>query len=107
MPEKDLPEPVDWQNVEDVLFRLTVNDISKFAEEHPEVEFYGFAFDCNADYGQAMPCLNTPDFFQLAVERKHLSPEILAGYEKVFGKPKPLDADELVERAKSMRWALE
>jgi hypothetical protein len=108
MPQESMPNPIDWKSVEDTLVRLASATIANFAAVHGDEQFYAFAFDCNADYGQAMPCLNTPEHHELAIDGKHLSPEITDGYEKMraeMGLPpkteKPRD-----ERAKSLRWSL-
>jgi len=102
-----MSDAIDWSVVENTLFEIAAADISAFAETHRDETFYGFAFDCNADYGQAMLCLNTPEFHELAIDGRHLSEEIKAGYEKLrqkFGlRP---DATPRDERARKMRWAL-
>lgn len=98
---------VDWTALESALFDLAMADIAAFADKHANEMFYGFAFDCNADYGQAMLCLNTPEFHQAAIAGTHIAPEIQAGYIKMredLGLP---TADTLAtERAKQLKWRL-
>lgn len=73
---------IDWSTLESTLFDLALADIAAFAKGHAAEVFYGFAFDCNADYGQAMPCLNTTEFHQAAIEGRNLPAEIVASYEQ-------------------------
>lgn len=54
----------NWPTLEKTLFRLAADDIQTFAEGHSDETFYGFAFDCNSEYGQVLFCFNTPDEFQ-------------------------------------------
>ena len=100
-----MPENVDWKSIEDAVVQLATANIAEFAAAHTDETFYGFAFDCNADYGRAMPCLNTPEFHEVAIDNKHLSPETLAGYEESYGDSKPA-AKPREERAKRIRWSL-
>ena len=51
---------VDWKSVEDVLFLISAEYLQGFNTFHRKKMFYGFAFDCNADYGQVFVCANTP-----------------------------------------------
>lgn len=57
--EQEDPDPIDWGELETLLVRLTVGTIERFAAEHPNEVFYGLGFDCHADYGQVLVCLNT------------------------------------------------
>ncbi len=57
--EQDEPDPIDWAELENVLVRLAITTIERFAAEHPTEVFYGLGFDCHADYGQVLVCLNT------------------------------------------------
>jgi hypothetical protein len=59
--EQEDPDPIDWNELEDLLVRLTAGTIERFAGEHPCEVFYGLGFDCHADYGQVLVCLNTRD----------------------------------------------
>ena len=48
-----------WKNVEDALFLITSKYVQAFGAVHRDKTFYGFAFDCNADYAQVFVCANT------------------------------------------------
>jgi hypothetical protein len=50
---------VDWRRVEGTLRRACEEAVAAFAAEHARESFYGFALDCNADYGEVFLCLNT------------------------------------------------
>jgi hypothetical protein len=52
---------IDWGDLETRLFELCASDIKRFANAHSDETFYGFALDCNADYGDVFLCVNTPD----------------------------------------------
>jgi hypothetical protein len=54
----DLP-PLTWTLFQETLFLLAEDCIRRFASSHEDEEFYGFIFDCNADYGEILLCLNT------------------------------------------------
>lgn len=102
-----MSDVLDWSEIENLLFDLAIADIASFATAHPDEAFYGFAFDCNADYGQALLCLNTPEHLELASRGEHLPAEVSAGYEKLRKKlglvPDRTPPDE---RAKELRWSL-
>lgn len=57
--EQEEPAPIDWGELEELLVRLSTDTIDRFAVEHPNEVFYGLGFDCHADYGQVLVCLNT------------------------------------------------
>lgn len=57
--EKEDPEPIDWGELEDLLVCLSTGTVKRFAADHPDEVFYGLGFDCHADYGQVLVCLNT------------------------------------------------
>ncbi len=48
-----------WDEVEERLFRASVQALLQFAQRHGDETFYGFSFDCNADYGEVLLCLNS------------------------------------------------
>ena len=50
---------IDWEALERALVDLSKADINKFAAKHGDETFYGFAFDCNSEYGQVLLCLNS------------------------------------------------
>lgn len=57
--EQEEPDPIDWGELENLLVRLSTGTIERFAAGHPDEVFYGLGFDCHADYGQVLVCLNT------------------------------------------------
>jgi hypothetical protein len=104
---------IDWVKLEDRLYSLCVEEIERFAQAHADETFYGFALDCNSDYGEVFLCLNTPeDLHQRAV---HYSTAPLSpGWEEIgrrmaerFGipyEPPPLKSVE--ENEDRLRWSL-
>jgi hypothetical protein len=50
---------VDWSIVEERLYHLSVAALRQFAAAHPAEAVYGFAFDCQAEWGEVALCLNT------------------------------------------------
>jgi len=59
--ESDTPDPIDWKAVEDLLVSLATERIGRFANEHRAETFYGLGFDCTADRGEVLICLNTDE----------------------------------------------
>jgi hypothetical protein len=57
--EAEVPDPVDWVSMENVLVRLTNEHLKRFAEMHQDETFYGFGFDCNAETAEILLCANT------------------------------------------------
>ena len=49
----------DWKRLEETLRRASAEAIGTFASAHGGESFYGFALDCNPDYGEVLLCLNT------------------------------------------------
>lgn len=39
-------------------------DMEIFLNEHPQMEFYALAFDCNTEYAEFLVCMNTEDDFE-------------------------------------------
>jgi tetratricopeptide (TPR) repeat protein len=81
---------IDWERLERALFERTVAELSAFAAAHPGERCYGFAYDCNADCGEVLPCLNTEVALQAAV----------AG---AFGRS-PWEGMTAAEIAERLRW---
>jgi hypothetical protein len=100
---------IQWPKLEDRLYRLSSDAIRSFARQHRDEAFYGFMFDCSADYGEVGLCLNTNEYLQdrMADFRSKFpdsDPEPLrwnAGDWKYQGFNR--QADELSERFES-RW---
>ena len=59
------PEPqyveIDWNAFENELVAAIETQIERFASKHTKETFYGFALDCNAEYGDILLCVNTCD----------------------------------------------
>ena len=55
---------IDWPELQESLYQLSVEALRSFAEVHREETYYGFAFDCSADDGSLLLCLNTEEEFQ-------------------------------------------
>jgi hypothetical protein len=106
---------IDWQALERLLVELSKADIQRFAAEHRDETFYGFAFDCESEYGQVLLCLNTPDdLHRVAVQYskgdtpgKAAWAEIHRKLSEKLGRPpeeEPRKTPE--EEAVSLRWSL-
>lgn len=54
----------DRDKIKQQLLEFTIQAVEKFLKEHPELEFYAFAYDCNAEYAEVNLCLNTQDQFK-------------------------------------------
>jgi hypothetical protein len=52
---------MNWKKVEQRLRDASTEAIRAFARDHPAETFYGFCFDCNADYGEVGLSLNTEE----------------------------------------------
>lgn len=49
------------------LLDFTINAVETFLKEHPNVEFYAFAFDCNCEYAEVNLCFNTEKDFKITL----------------------------------------
>lgn len=49
------------------LLDFAINAVETFLKEHPDLEFYAFAFDCNSEYAEVNLCFNTEDDFKLTL----------------------------------------
>jgi hypothetical protein len=63
---------MEWPKIERRLLRASKEALQSFASEYSHVSFYGFIFDCNADYGEVLLCLNSEQ--DLAERAKHSYP---------------------------------
>ena len=61
------------EKVKKQIIDFAVQGVENFLKENPNLEFYAFAFDCNAEYAEVNLCLNTESDFQ----------KTLKGYQKV------------------------
>ncbi|EMI16393.1 hypothetical protein RMSM_06681 [Rhodopirellula maiorica SM1] len=64
-----MKEP-DFASNERQLIDASILAISEFAAQHTDELFRYFAFDCNADYGEILPCLDTEEN-SIAQAKKH------------------------------------
>lgn len=66
-----------WKNVEDALFLIASQYVEGFGAVHRDKSFYGFAFDCNADYAEVFVCANTRDGLKRqATDYKNSRPDL-------------------------------
>jgi len=52
---------MNWKKIEPRLRDASAEAIRAFARDHAAEAFYGFCFDCNAEYGEVNLSLNTED----------------------------------------------
>ena len=75
--------------IEDILFELSLKIIKLFAEEHHGENFYAFGFDVNTDYGEVLLCFNTEESFQKTaknyIEKWNYSEDDLESLRMSFG----------------------
>lgn len=104
---------IDWSKLEDCLYSLCVKEIGKFAQAHGEDTFYGFALDCNSDYGEVFLCLNTSEDLHQRAIHYSTAPES-PGWEAIgrknaerLGIPyKPAPRKPVEENEERLRWSL-
>lgn len=48
--------------------------VAAFLKEHPDLRYYCFAFDCNAEYAEINLCFNTEEAFQETLRRYQKGP---------------------------------
>jgi len=87
-------DAVEWDVVENVLVDLASQYLRLFAAANFGKQFYGVAFDCNADYGQVFLCANSSQgLAERATECKRDSPHLW-------------DTMSLAELQDHLRWSL-
>ena len=59
----------DRDKIKQQLLEFTIQTVEKFLKEHPELEFYAFAYDCFARYAQVGLCFNTIEEFDETLQR--------------------------------------
>ena len=52
---------------EEIVTQISV-DMEIFLNEHPQMEFYALAFDCNTEYAEFLVCMNTADDFEQTLQ---------------------------------------
>jgi hypothetical protein len=87
------PKPqIAWHELEACLLEIAATEIRSFAAGHGQETFYGFAFDCNSDFGNVLLCLNTEaSLMSQAISYKQNHPEL-------YGE------NSIEEIADSLRW---
>ena len=55
---------MDKIEIKKQLLDFTVNSVDNFLNEHPNLDFYSFAYDCNAEYAEINLCFNTETEFE-------------------------------------------
>lgn len=55
---------INTTKIKQNLLDFTISGVEKFLKENPTLEFYAFAFDCNAEYCEVNLCFNTETDFQ-------------------------------------------
>lgn len=57
-------EYLNKHNTKEILLDFTIKGVEKFLKENPDLEFYAFAYDCNAEYAEVNLCFNTEIDFE-------------------------------------------
>lgn len=60
--------------IKEQLLEFTINATESFLNEHPDLTFYAFAYDCNAEYAEVNLCLNTPAEFEKTLKKYQTGP---------------------------------
>ena len=59
---------MDKTEIKKQLLDFSINGVENFLNEHSDLEFYSFAYDCNAEYGEVNLCFNTEKDFKKTLE---------------------------------------
>ena len=54
----------EWDKIKKQILDFTTRSVEDFLKENPDLEFYAFAFDCNAEYAELGLSFNTEISFQ-------------------------------------------
>jgi hypothetical protein len=60
---------MDKMEIKKQLLNFTVNAVENFLNEHSNLEFYSFAYDCNAEYAEINLCFNTKTEFEKTLKQ--------------------------------------
>jgi hypothetical protein len=101
MPRRTPPK-IAWDSLEQTLLRLTKADLRQFAKTHRREVFYGFAFDCNSEYGEVGLCANTNELLKAQREAPDPNAAVWAAIDKKLG----LGGGSPAKPARMSRWAL-
>lgn len=101
---------IDWELLEQTLYDFTKTDIELFSKTFPRERLYGFAFDCNSEYGQVLLCANTEEDLRKQAEKyaKGDSPnaEAFRKISEKFGLEPSQPSDDVDAEIDELRWAL-
>ncbi|WP_205334634.1 hypothetical protein [Flavobacterium fluviale] len=50
---------MDRYQIKQQLIDFTIIGVQEFLSQNPNLEFYAFAYDCNAEYAEINLCFNT------------------------------------------------
>lgn len=101
MPRRLRPK-IDWPLLKRTLARLTMADLAAFARKHALERFYGFAFDCNSEYGEIGLCANTKQLLKVQRER----PDPNAAYWALLNKKLGFREELPTKKRRQSRWEL-
>lgn len=93
---------IEWASLERTLLRLTTAELRQFAKKHPKEAFYGFAFDCNSEYGEIGLCANTNELLKAQREAPDPNAAVWAAIDKKLG----LGGEAGATKERMSRWAL-
>ncbi len=62
-------EYIDEQKIKEKLLGFTQESVEKFLKNNLSLEFYSFAYDCNAEYAEVNLCFNTEGDFRKTLIR--------------------------------------
>lgn len=101
MPRRTPPK-IGWESLERTLMRLTTADLRQFAKKHPQETFYGFAFDCNSEYGELGLCANTNEL----LKAQRAAPDPNAAFWASLDKKLGLGGGSPSAKQRKSRWDL-
>lgn len=59
---------MDKIEIKKQLLDFTISSVEHFLNEHPDYQFYSFAYDCNAEYAEINLCFNTENEFKKTLQ---------------------------------------
>ena len=103
---------MNLERIEKTLYELAARELAVFGSGHRNTVFYGFAFDCNADYGEVLLCLNDELSLRAHAEESKSKPAspFLPRFDKMMREkygivPKaPYEAWSIEEIMEDFRW---
>jgi len=69
------------EEIKQQIIKFAIQGVENFLKENPDLKFYAFAFDCNAEYAEVNLCLNTEDDFAETL-KEYQEGEFSEGYQK-------------------------